>query len=175
MFYLDLTEILGLTTASTVPEALRGIVAARQATFAKFRVDTAPPERFQTRGPQHRHAEFESSAQSAPPPTGPQRKGLGCCAGVIRGRVRVVLDPAHAKLEQGEILVARQTDPGWVMLFPMASGLLVERGSLLSHSAIVAREMGLPAVVGITDLCQWLQTGEEVEFDGKTGVVTKIG
>ena len=60
------------------------------------------------------------------------------------------------------------------MLFPAAAGLLVERGSLLSHSAIVAREMGIPAIVSITDVTRWLQTGDEVEMDGARGVVRRV-
>jgi pyruvate,water dikinase len=77
-------------------------------------------------------------------------------------------------VRSGEILVAERTDPGWVMLFPGALGLLVERGSLLSHSAIVARELRLPAIVSISGLMAWLQDGDEVEFDGSTGTVRKI-
>ena len=78
------------------------------------------------------------------------------------------------ELEQGEILVAEYTDPGWIMLFPAASGILVERGSLLSHSAIVSRELGIPAVVGITGLLNSLNDGDEVELDGTTGKVKKL-
>ena len=71
----------------------------------------------------------------------------------------------------GEILVAKRTDPGWIPIFPSISGLLVERGSLLSHSAIVAREMGIPAVVGIKGLLNTLTDGMIVRMDGKSGTV----
>ena len=71
----------------------------------------------------------------------------------------------------GEILVAERTDPGWVPLFPAASGLLVERGSVLSHSAIVAREMGLPTIVGIAGLTAAVADGAEIEMDGAAGTV----
>ena len=101
-------------------------------------------------------------------------RGIGASPGVVRGRVRVITNPQNAKLEQGEILVAEFTDPGWIMLFPAASGILVERGSLLSHSAIVSRELGIPAVVGITGLLDSLKTGDEVELNGQTGEVIKI-
>lgn len=97
------------------------------------------------------------------------------CAGVVRGPVRVVHDPRGVELARGEILVAQQTDPGWVVLFPAAAGLLVERGSLLSHSAIVAREMGIPAVVSIPGVTSLLHDGEQVEMDGTSGVVRRIG
>jgi pyruvate,water dikinase len=69
----------------------------------------------------------------------------------------------------GEILVAPRTDPGWVALYPAISGLLVERGSVLSHSAIVAREMGLPTIVGVQGLCARLGAGQRVKMDGGTG------
>jgi pyruvate,water dikinase len=65
----------------------------------------------------------------------------------------------------GEILVAERTDPGWVPLYPSVSGLLIERGSILSHSAIVAREMGIPTIVGITGLVGTLK------MDGGAGTV----
>jgi pyruvate,water dikinase len=60
------------------------------------------------------------------------------------------------------------------MLFPSAAGLLVERGSLLSHSAIVSRELGLPGVVGLPGLCGWIRTGDLVELDGATGEVRRL-
>ncbi|MGH7319155.1 MAG: PEP-utilizing enzyme, partial [Candidatus Rokuibacteriota bacterium] len=74
----------------------------------------------------------------------------------------------------GHILVAERTDPGWTLLFPAAKGLLVQRGSLLSHSAIVAREMGLPCVVGVTGLLDAFRDGDTVEMDGTTGIVRRL-
>nr|MCU0633636.1 PEP-utilizing enzyme [Gemmatimonadaceae bacterium] len=106
---------------------------------------------------------------------GDTRTGQGCYPGEVTGPVRVVTDPRTAVLEPGEILVAERTDPGWVLLFPAAAGLLVERGSLLSHSAIVARELRLPAVVAIAGLTGWLRTGDVVTFDGRTGAVVRHG
>jgi pyruvate,water dikinase len=93
---------------------------------------------------------------------------------VVRGIVTVVRDPRNAQLPAGRILVAEHTDPGWIMLFPSAKGLLVERGSLLSHSAIVAREIGIPAVVSIRGLTEWLRDGDEVELDGARGTVRRL-
>ncbi len=69
--------------------------------------------------------------------------------------------------------MAERTDPGWAPLFPLAVGLLVERGSLLSHSAIVAREMGIPAIVGIPNLLGSLRDGEAITMDGASGVVRR--
>jgi pyruvate,water dikinase len=84
-----------------------------------------------------------------------------------------VHDPAHASGLAGHILVAERTDPGWTLLFPAALGLLVQRGSLLSHSAIVARELALPCIVGIPGLLDTLEDGETVEMDGTTGLVRR--
>jgi len=68
-------------------------------------------------------------------------------------------------------LVTSSTDPAWVTLFPTASAIIVERGSLLSHSAIVTREMGKPCIVGVTGLLDSLKTGDFVEMDGSTGEI----
>jgi pyruvate,water dikinase len=100
-------------------------------------------------------------------------QGIGCCPGVVRAPARVVRDPSRPGTLAGHILVAERTDPGWTLLFPLASGLLVERGSLLSHSAIVAREIGLPCVVGIPGLLESLSDGEVVEMDGAAGTVRR--
>ena len=92
---------------------------------------------------------------------------------MVTGLARVVRDPRREMLEPGEILVASNTDPGWIALFAGAAAIVVERGSLLSHSAIVSREMGIPCVVGIRDATRWLQTGDLIEVDGGTGEVRK--
>jgi pyruvate,water dikinase len=77
-------------------------------------------------------------------------------------------------LQPGEILVAKQTDPGWVTVFPLAAGILVERGSALSHSAIVARELGIPTIVGIPGLTERVRGAAEIEMDGAAGTVTLV-
>ena len=104
---------------------------------------------------------------------GDERRGLGCCPGVVRGTVRVVTDPRNVELDRGSVLVAEHTDPGWIMIFPSALGVLVERGSLLSHAAIVARELGIPAIVSVPGVTSWLADGDLVELDGSTGIVRK--
>jgi pyruvate,water dikinase len=82
-----------------------------------------------------------------------------------------VLDPSRIEPEPGRIIVARSTDPGWVPILVGAAGLAVEQGSLLSHSAIVARELGIPTVVGLTGLLDHVRDGDIVELDGSTGEV----
>jgi pyruvate,water dikinase len=97
--------------------------------------------------------------------------GTGCCAGGVRAPVCVVRDPRETPDLAGRILVAERTDPGWTLLFPLARGLLVLRGNLLSHAAIVAREVGLPCIIGIPGLLERVREGMWVEMDGTTGEV----
>ena len=86
--------------------------------------------------------------------------GTGACSGRVEGTARVLMSMAEAaRFQKGDILVAKQTDPGWGPLFVLAGGLVLERGGLLSHGAIVAREFGIPAVVGVEGslliYCRW--------------------
>ena len=90
---------------------------------------------------------------------------------MIRKAARVIRSPRDDMALNGEILVAERTDPGWVPLYPAVSGLLIERGSVLSHSAIVAREMGLPTIVGVAGLIDHVADGQEIEMDGGAGTV----
>jgi phosphohistidine swiveling domain-containing protein len=99
-------------------------------------------------------------------------KGLGACSGKVLGKIVVVENIDQiGKINKGDILVTKQTDPGWICVFPMISGLIVEKGGILSHSAIVAREFGIPAVVGLPKITEHLQDGQKVEVDGSLGVV----
>lgn len=98
--------------------------------------------------------------------------GTPASAGTATGRVRVILDPVGAHLEPGEILVAPSTDPGWTPLFMTAGALVMEMGGVISHGAVVAREYGIPAVVGLPDATTRLRTGQTVTVDGAAGTVT---
>jgi len=98
--------------------------------------------------------------------------GTPASGGVVTQKARVVLDPGDASLEQGEILVAPSTDPGWTPLFLTAGGLVMEMGGPMSHGAIVAREYGIPAVVGVPDATERIETGQRITVDGTAGEVT---
>jgi rifampicin phosphotransferase len=123
----------------------------------------------------HQGNVFTVAAPDPELPSGEGMQGTGCCPGIVEGRARVVQNPLDAQLEHGDIIVAEHTDPSWIMIMPLAAGLLVERGSLLSHAAIVARELGIPAVVGLRGVTKWVQDGEQVVLDGSTGVVRRLG
>jgi rifampicin phosphotransferase len=98
--------------------------------------------------------------------------GSPASAGTVTGRARVVLDPVGAHLEPGEILVAPSTDPGWTPLFLTAGGLVMEMGGSNSHGAVVAREYGIPAVVGVPEATHKIETGQLITVDGAAGLVT---
>jgi phosphohistidine swiveling domain-containing protein len=99
-------------------------------------------------------------------------QGTGASPGVVTGIVRVLRTPEDgARLQPGDILVARATDPGWTPLFLKAGGLIVELGGMLSHGAVVAREYGLPAVANVAGATTHLEEGQVVTIDGRQGVV----
>jgi pyruvate,water dikinase len=174
VFYLEVGELLGFIEGTATMRDLRALAKLRKAEFDRFRRLPDPPSRFETRGavavatPQAAFEDLDFDASTE------ERRGLGCCPGLVRGPVRLIEEPKGQKVEPGQILVAKHTDPGWVFLFTNAAGLIVERGSLLSHSAIVAREMGIPAVVSVAGLTRWLADGDEVELDGATGIVRRL-
>jgi pyruvate,water dikinase len=100
-----------------------------------------------------------------------QLAGTPASAGTVTAMARVVLDPVGAHLEPGEILVAPSTDPGWTPLFLTAGGLVMEMGGANSHGAVVAREYGIPAVVGVPDATLRITTGQRIMVHGATGLV----
>lgn len=99
-------------------------------------------------------------------------KGTPASAGIVTGKARVILDPTNAYLEPGEILIAPSTDPGWTPLFLTAGALVMEMGGAISHGAVVAREYGIPAVVGVSGATERIITGQRVIVDGTNGIVS---
>jgi pyruvate,water dikinase len=100
--------------------------------------------------------------------------GTPVSAGVVEGIVHVVLDPRAEQLTPGEILVCPATDPAWTPLFLAAGGLVMEVGGLITHGSVVAREYGLPAVVGVREATTRLKTGQRVRVDGTKGIVVLL-
>ena len=92
--------------------------------------------------------------------------------GVAEGPVRVVFSPADAGLQPGEILVCPGTDPAWTPLFLIAAGLVTEVGGMMTHGSVVAREYGIPAVVGVHDATTRLTTGMRIRLDGSAGTIS---
>ncbi len=174
IFYLDAQEISGLIRGTGASARVKPLIRERRIEFEGYASAAGPPRRFITCGP----AQLESSMQLIENDSSGKdenaRNGQACSPGIVRGPVRVVTDPRTATIRSGDILVAERTDPGWVTIFPLVKGIIMERGSLLSHSAIVARELGLPAVVGVDDACRWLRDGDWVELNGATGHIRRL-
>ena len=97
--------------------------------------------------------------------------GLPVSAGTIEGRARVILDLAEADLEAGDILVTAYTDPSWTPLFVAIKGLVTEVGGLMTHGAVIAREYGLPAVVGVEHATRLIRDGQRIRVHGTDGYV----
>ena len=181
VLYLTVREVEELWDGTAVSADLASLVRARRAEFAAYERES-PPNRIITTGVPHSMVATSAggaismTASSRPTCPGGERvlRGLGCSAGVAEGIVRVVRSAEDDLTLDGHILVAPRTDPGWAPLFPCARGIIVERGSLLSHSAVLARELGIPAVVGIAGIVDTLRDGERVRIDGTTGMVERL-
>jgi pyruvate,water dikinase len=171
VFLLEVEEIIGTVQGTTTIVDLRGLVALRRASVEQWEANDLP-DRIETVG--ITNANPRDDAYAAVDVSGDSITGIGCCPGIVERPVRVVHSPDAGVTLDGDIMVCTRTDPGWVPLFPSCGGLLVERGSLLSHSAIVAREFGIPAVVGIPGLMQWARDGEPVRMDGGTGTIERV-
>jgi pyruvate,water dikinase len=170
-------ELCGWVEGTTVGENLPGIVAVRKEEYAAWASQSPLPARFATYGAVYEGNQFAASASPANEVAndGTVMRATGAAPGRVVGRVRLVRDPLTARLNAGDIIVAEHTDPSWIMILPLAGGLVVERGSLLSHAAIVARELGIPGVVAASGALDWLVEDEMVEVDGGAGTVRRLG
>jgi len=176
IFYLTLDECFDYIKGTAVTTELAALAALRKKEFAGYREneDDMPADRFDTYGMAYNRNRFRAVRDEDETPEDGTLRGIGCCPGEVTGPVAVFRQPTTDMRLAGEILVAERTDPGWVPLYPSASGVLIERGSILSHSAIVAREMGIPTIVGIPGLTSALQTGQQVRMNGAQGTVEII-
>ncbi|MFC1743756.1 PEP/pyruvate-binding domain-containing protein [Candidatus Riflebacteria bacterium] len=175
IFYLKIEEIFEFIDGKCVLTNLGELVSLRKKEYDRYQ-NREPDERFFTWGiPYHENTfKYERKRAERKDLKENQLAGIGVCPGIIRGEVILVHSPKEKIDLRGKIMVCQKTDPGWVPLFPISKGILVEKGSVLSHSAIVSREMGLPAIVGVDDLFKKLKTGDIVEFDGSSGIITMI-
>lgn len=172
IFYLTKEEIFAFISGTSVSQDIKGTISLRKKEYAAYQKMTVPAERFESFGMVYQGNDFYTLHQQNIV-TG-DIKGIGCCPGIVEAKVKVVTHPQEIQSLEGCILVTSSTDPGWVTLFPSASGIIVERGSLLSHSAIVAREMGIPCIVGVSGLLQKLKTGDTVRMNGSTGEIIPL-
>ncbi|HTL83288.1 MAG TPA: PEP/pyruvate-binding domain-containing protein [Bacteroidia bacterium] len=160
--YLHYDELL----SETVTNDLRKIIAERKNEYAAYAASALAPR-------YHQYAdEFVPVFAEHDDSSG--MKGTGCCSGVVTGEVLVIDEKnIHAAQPDGKILVAKYFEPGWIGLFSRAAGLISERGSLLSHTAILCREMGKPSIVGVKGISKQLKTGDRVTMNGATGKIER--
>lgn len=159
------------------PADLRGLVEERRQLIDCYaRIEL--PESWQGM-PETLAATSRSEADRIHPElgAGDRIQGLGASAGLHEGVARVVLDPSDPALdfESGDVLVAPATDPSWAPLFLVAGAVVIDTGSNISHAAVVAREMGIPAVVAARDASLRIRSGQRLRVDGKTGIVERLG
>ena len=173
VFYLTIDEIFGLIDGALIDTDLKKLIDLRKEKCKEYEEGAVLPDRFLTRGFLGENFHYEDLIGNE---QGDKNilKGTGCSKGVVKGKVKIVLNPMNTEVEDGDIVVTKSTDPSWVMVFPLLKGLIVEKGSLLSHSAIISREMNIPAIVGVQGAVTALKTGDFVQFDGSTGIIKKL-
>ena len=146
----------------------RGTVSARRATHKRELRRRVVPVAVLSDGTDVEAAIARASAV----PVAGALAGVGASGGRVSGPARVILDPAEAHVEPGEILVTPTTDPGWTPLFLTAGGLVTETGAVMAHGPTVAREYGIPAVICVPGATTRIRTGQRVTVDGAAGTVT---
>ena len=179
VFQLEASEVERLLRGRFLyPETIPELIRARREAAARASADRRPLPSFFVAG---EGAEYEGRLDEvgSPAASGGARRwrGVGVSPGSATGIARVIVDPVKqaGQLRPGDVLVARVTDPGWTPLFLIASAAVVERGGMLSHAAIVAREVGIPVVVEVAQATSALVDGERVRVDGNTGIVETVG
>jgi rifampicin phosphotransferase len=158
VFMLTADELMGTPAAG-----FRDTVAARRDVYQTYRTFDVPAVWVGVPEPVVDEPEIDAAAESI--------DGVAASPGVIEAPVRVVRDPSTCEIVPGEILVARDTDPGWASLMFVSAGLIADIGGVMSHTAVVARELGIPCVVSTGHAMRLLRTGDVVRLDGGKGRV----
>lgn len=174
VFYLTLEEIYAYKDGRAVQTNLQPLVDARKDEFASYEAEDLP-HHFWTKGAVYCNNEYEYPHQNEDVDLNAAHlKGTGCYPGIVEEKIRLIFSPEDELSLDGQILCTVRTDPGWAPLFPTAGGIIVERGSTLSHSAVVARELGIPAIVGVPELTKILKDQELVRMNGTTGKIERL-
>jgi len=165
---LDELEDLAHSSRNTPAENLKHIIAERRANYVRETRRTQVPRVLVSDGRAF-YEGIDAGTQS-----GDTINGSPVSPGVVEGNVHVVLDPRGAQLAPGEILVCPGTDPAWTPLFMTAGGLVTEVGGMMTHGSVVAREYGIPAIVGVHQATTRLKDGQRVRVDGATGKISIV-
>ncbi len=173
VFFLTWEELDGLASGTAMfPYHVDRLVAIRKAEHAELRRMTPPDVLVLPEGAYLAAGPAATPLEPAPAERLEELTGVAACGGRVTARAAVLADVSESgRLRAGDVLVTRQTDPGWGPIFPLVGGLVIERGGMLSHGAIIAREFGVPAVVGVAAATQRIPPGAVVEVDGDRGRV----
>lgn len=162
IFYLSEAEI-GQALRNEEPAGFTNLVQERQLEFEAYKKQDVPARVVLPSPPQ------------APQPGAGENPGLlqgsGCFPGMVSGEILVVSSPEGDLDVSGKIVCALRTDPGWAALFPVCKGVLIEKGSSLSHSVILLRELGIPTIINIPRLTKALKSGQQVSMNGSSGEI----
>ncbi|MGL5414122.1 MAG: phosphoenolpyruvate synthase [Clostridium sp.] len=162
IFYIGYFEV---RDALKNKESLKAIVSKRKEEYRRF--ESLKPGRVYT-------STGEEIIKKADEEEEGVLKGVGASSGKVKGVAKVINDPNKEEIKKGEILIAPFTDPGWTPLFINAEALVMEIGGMLTHGTVVAREYGIPAVVGVKDAMSKIKTGDIIEVDGDNGTIKII-
>ncbi|MGN1329800.1 MAG: PEP/pyruvate-binding domain-containing protein [Clostridia bacterium] len=155
ILYLEVDEILNYIAGKSTTNNLKEVVELRKKQYKKYLTD-------------------EKKSKNTSKTTNLEKlKGTGISEGIAKGKAKVITNMDDIKIDSGEILVAEYSDPGWIMLFPKVEGILLEKERTNSYVAIVAKELGIPTIVNISGLMSEINNGDKIEFDTKTGQITK--
>lgn len=163
IFFLSEGEIIGIIADSKSIKDVKKIILDRKKEFAIHRKEENPPDRIIVKNNDYSESIISTAKTNV-------LTGIGCSPGIVTGVTKIVRSPNDTKINK-EIIVAERTDPGWVVVYPFCTGLLVERGSILSHSAIIARELGIPTIMGIPGLMHNIKNGQKIRMNGSKGII----
>jgi pyruvate,water dikinase len=168
VFYLTVEELSDFIEGSATTVNLKDLVSIRKKEYENYRRDEQVSEKIETNGipylnPIHTNNSGISDKKYL--------KGVGCSSGSTTGKARIIKDPNFEISTDNYILITRSTDPGWVFLMMRSKGIVVEKGSVLSHTAIIGRELGIPTIVGAEAATQIIPDNCNLQMNGRTGVV----
>jgi rifampicin phosphotransferase len=172
IFFLGIEEIdLLVSGGEMFPNAVGRLVELRRAAHAALSA-TTPADSLNLEWGEYLTRSTISNDDERSKADGQDLNGVGACGGSTTATAAILLDVTESdRLRAGDVLVTKQTDPGWGPIFPLISGLVIERGGMLSHGAIIAREFGIPSVVGVKDATRLIAHGSSITVDGDRGIV----
>lgn len=172
VFYLTMDEIKHYSLIQKT--SLVDLVVARKAEYANYKDLILPDRIIYSKKAKPDFTDYLNNLTREGLDRSQVLKGVAVSKGIAEGEALVITEPVLNADVKGKILISKMTDPGWVFLMSQAIALVTEKGSLLSHTAIVGRELGIPVVVAVQDATQRIKTGERIRVNGSTGLIERI-